>query len=147
MTRRRLTKTERDAYREPFLDPSSRRPVAEWPREIPFDGEGPDDVHQLATDWWEWLQHSDTPKLLLHAKPGVIMKKKLVAELEAALPNLTSVAVGKGRHYIQEDQPDAIGRALSAWLNQVQKMPDGFDVLAAVPEPHIPVDGMEVSRS
>lgn len=124
MTKRRLSKTERDAYRQPFLDPGTRRPVAVWPREIPFDGEGPHDVHQMATAWWAWLQQSDTPKLLLHATPGVIIKKKLVAELEAALPNLTSVAIGKGRHYVQEDEPDAIGHALSAWLGEMKSLED-----------------------
>jgi haloalkane dehalogenase len=33
-------------------------------------------------------------------------------------PNTESVFVGKGRHYIQEDQPVAIGVALSNWLER-----------------------------
>jgi haloalkane dehalogenase len=32
--------------------------------------------------------------------------------------NTESVFVGKGRHYIQEEQPEAIGEALSDWLSR-----------------------------
>jgi hypothetical protein len=39
-----------------------------------------------------------------------------VKEVELAIKNLTSVSIGKGIHYVQEDQPDEIGRQLSTWL-------------------------------
>lgn len=115
MTSRKLTEAERDAYRQPFLEPSSRRPIAQWPREIPFDGD-PEDVHRIVSEYWAWLQETDIPKLMLVASPGVIIKRAVAEELEAKLPALERVDIGKGKHYVQEDQPDAIGRALSDWL-------------------------------
>ena len=86
------------------------------PREILFEGDGPDDVFRVVSSYWAWLQETRIPKLLLYAKPGVIIKKAVVAELKAAVPRLDVVYIGKGPHYIQEDEPDAIGQALSDWL-------------------------------
>ena len=118
MTSRKLTVEERAAYAAPYLEPASRRPIAQWPREIPFD-DGPDDVHRIVSDYWAWLQETDIPKLMLVATPGVIIKAKVASALEAKLPNLERVDIGKGKHYVQEDQPDAIGRALSDWLGRL----------------------------
>jgi haloalkane dehalogenase len=115
MTKRKLTAEEKDAYAAPYPDRASRKPVAVWPREIPFDGE-PSDVHDAVSGYWQWLQKSETPKLMLYASPGAIIKKDVAADLKSKLPNLTSVHIGKGIHYVQEDQPDAIGDALAAWL-------------------------------
>ncbi len=119
MTSRRLTRVERDAYAAPYPNRASRKPVAVWPREIPFVGDGPADTDEIVRSYAEWLATTDIPKLLLHAKPGVILTKDAVTELEATFPNLTSVAIGKGKHYVQEDQPDAIGEALASWLQSV----------------------------
>lgn len=119
MTSRKLTQTERDAYGEPFIDPPSRKPVAVWPREIPFEGEGPEDVHRIVSDYWAWLQETDIPKLMLVAKPGAIIKGNVADELEAALPAVERVNIGKGKHYVQEDQPEAIGQALDDWLGRL----------------------------
>ncbi len=119
MTRRRLTPAERAAYREPFGDPASRRAVAQWPREIPVDGDGPEDVRRVVSDYRAWLETTPLPKLLLHATPGVAIKRHVVAEFEAVLPNLTSVDIGAGKHFVPEDQPEAIGRALEAWLTEL----------------------------
>lgn len=119
MTSRKLTEVERDAYRAPYLDKASRKPIAQWPREIPFDGEGPEDVHRMVSDYAAWLTETEIPKLMLWANPGVIIKRKVAEELEAKLPALESVFIGKGKHYVQEDQPDAIGRALGDWLERL----------------------------
>jgi haloalkane dehalogenase len=49
----------------------------------------------------------------------VIIKADVADELEAALPAVERVDIGKGKHYVQEDQPDAIGRALDDWLGRL----------------------------
>lgn len=116
MTSRKLSAVERETYGAPYPDRASRKPVAVWPREIPFVGDGPADMNKIVTDYAAWLKTTEIPKLLLHAKPGIILTKDSVAELEATLSNLTSVHIGKGKHYVQEDQPDAIGQALAEWL-------------------------------
>ena len=37
---------------------------------------------------------------------------------EANLKNLETVELGQGIHYLQEDHPEAIGRALANWIQQ-----------------------------
>ncbi len=94
---RKLTDTEMDAYRAPFVDPPSRTPIAQWPREIPFDGE-PADNHEMVGEYWRRLRGSDIPKLLLWARPGALIKPSVAEALEQALPNLESVYLGEGKH-------------------------------------------------
>ncbi len=118
MVARRLTATEKAAYAAPFPDVASRKPVEQWPREIPFDDE-PADMTEVVTTYNTWLRRSPIPKLFLWAKPGAIIRgQKAAARIGVMFPNTESAFVGKGRHYIQEDQPDAIGAALADWLDR-----------------------------
>lgn len=118
-TCRKLSDAEMDAYRAPFPDYASRKPVRVWPTQIPIEGE-PADVDRIVRSYRRWLEQAPLPKLLLWARPGAILKEPAVRELEAALPNLRSVCVGRGKHYLQEDQPEAIGKAIADWLRALQ---------------------------
>jgi haloalkane dehalogenase len=40
----------------------------------------------------------------------------MVAWARSALPNLETVDLGAGIHYVQEDNPDTIGREVAGWL-------------------------------
>lgn len=113
---RKLSDDEMARYREPFQTPESRWPTLQWPREIPIDGE-PADVHELVSANSEWLQKADIPKLLCFAEPGAIMRN-LVPWCQQNISNLKTVNVGPGVHFIQEDQPDAIGRAIAEWIRE-----------------------------
>lgn len=63
--KRGLTQQERAEYDAPYPDPSSRRPVLQWPREIPIDGQ-PADVVAMVERYDAWLAAShDVPKLLV----------------------------------------------------------------------------------
>lgn len=119
MTSAKISKEAKAAYAKPYPTRESRKPVAVWPREIPLSGEPPHMVKEIG-DNFEWFKTAPIPKLLLHAKPGVIFEK-LVDEIETDVKNLTSVSIGKGKHYVQEDQPEAIGKALDQWLPAVTR--------------------------
>lgn len=114
---RKLSDDEMARYRRPYPDPQSRRPTLQWPREIPIDGE-PADVAEAVQSYSEWLKRTPTPKLLLWAEPGAIMRN-LVRWCEESFPNLKSVNVGPGVHFIQEDRPNEIGQAIAGWLPTV----------------------------
>jgi haloalkane dehalogenase len=114
MTKARLSPAVKAEYLRPYPTPASRKPVAQWPREIPLSGVPEDMVREIG-DNYEWFKTAPIPKLLLHASPGVIFKT-LVDEIERDVKHLTSVHIGKGKHYVQEDQPDAIGRAIANWI-------------------------------
>ena len=111
---RRLTGVEMERYREPFREPASRKPVWRWPNEIPIDGE-PADMAAIVDAYATWLSACDVPKLLLYARPGAILRKELVGWCRAHMQRLTTVDIGPGLHFVQEDRPHAIGAALGAW--------------------------------
>lgn len=117
-TQRRLEPQEMAHYREPFRTIASRRPVRQWPCEIPFDGR-PADVAAAFAEYSTMLQNSAVPKLLLCGQPGALVGAEMLRWCRDHLPNLETAAVGPGKHYLPEDQPDAIGRALAEWLQRL----------------------------
>ncbi len=110
---RDLTEEEMTEYRRPFLDPQHRRPTLTWPREIPIEGE-PADVVAIVEDYGQWLSSSDLPKLFINADPGSILTGPQ-REFVRSWPNQTEVTVS-GTHFVQEDSPHEIGRAIADWL-------------------------------
>ncbi len=110
---RTLTDAEMDEYRRPFVDPASRRPTLDWPREIPIDGE-PADVTEIVQSYADWLAGSPVPKLFVNADPGAILTGPQ-RDFCRTWPNQTEVTVS-GVHFLQEDSPHEIGEAIAAWL-------------------------------
>ncbi len=115
-TRRKLSAEEKAFYSAPFPTVESRKPIEVWPKEIPIN-DSPERNKEIVSAYSDWLAHTQFPKLLLYVKPGMIIKKKDVERLESTYKNLTSVYVGKGKHYIQEDHPHEIGKAMEKWLS------------------------------
>ncbi len=110
---RSLTESEMDVYRRPYQETGeSRRPTLTCPREIPLDGEPPD-VVEIVDAYAGWLATSDVPKLFINADPGVILVGAQ-REFCRSWPNQTEVTV-RGNHFIQEDSPAQIGRAIADW--------------------------------
>lgn len=113
---RTLSEAEMTAYREPFREPGEgRRATLTWPREIPIEGE-PADAAEVLDANRAWLAESPVPKLFLRAEPGM-MVTGAVAEQCRSFPNTTEVKIA-GAHYVQEDSPDQIGKAIADWLVQ-----------------------------
>ena len=114
---RDLSDEEMAVYRRPFASPGEgRRPTLTWPRQIPIEGE-PADVAEIVADYASWLAESPVPKLFINAKPGAILRGAL-RERCRAWPNQQEVEVA-GIHFIQEDSPDEIGRAIADWLKGI----------------------------
>lgn len=112
---RGLTEEEMRRYREPYPTPASRRPVLQWPRELPAGGE-PRSTVAIVNRIGDWMQQTEIPMLHLWARPGTLNNEDFAEAMVERVKNLQSTFIGEGRHYIQEDQPDAIGRALAGWL-------------------------------
>jgi haloalkane dehalogenase len=111
---RTLSDEEMAEYRRPFLEPGERRrPTLTWPREIPIEGE-PADVTEIVGSYAEWLSASPVPKLFVNAEPGAILTGEL-RDFCRGWPNQVEVTV-RGGHFLQEDSPDEIGRAIADWL-------------------------------
>jgi haloalkane dehalogenase len=115
---RGLSDEEMERYREPFLEPESRKPLWRWPNEIPIEGE-PADVAETVAAYNAWLQQTDLPKLLFYAEPGAILPAPVVDWCRQNLKNLSVVNVGRGIHFLQEDHPDLIGSELAKWYGSL----------------------------
>jgi haloalkane dehalogenase len=114
---RSLSDEEMQRYRTPYREAGeSRRPTLTWPREIPIDGE-PADVARIVQEYGEWLATTNRlPKLFVNAEPGSILVGAQ-REFCRRWPNQQEVTVA-GSHFIQEDSPDEIGRALLAFVRR-----------------------------
>ncbi|MGH7326373.1 MAG: haloalkane dehalogenase [Candidatus Rokuibacteriota bacterium] len=114
---RTLTDEEMDAYRRPWREPGeSRRPVLQWPREIPIDGE-PADVAAIVDGYARWLATSPVPKLFVNAEPGSILVGAQ-RDFCRRWPNQQEVTV-RGLHFVQEDSPAEIGRAVADFVRSL----------------------------
>jgi haloalkane dehalogenase len=112
---RTLSAEEMAEYRRPFADPGEgRRPTLKWPRQIPIEGE-PAEMAAIATAYADWLATSRVPKLFVKAEPGGILAGGAVLDFARRLPVQTEVTVA-GVHYLQEDSPDELGRAIAGWM-------------------------------
>jgi haloalkane dehalogenase len=112
------TEEAMEQYRRPYLEAGEgRRPTLTWPREIPLDGE-PADVVEIVQSYSDWLPTSSIPKLFINADPGAILTGP-TRDFVRTFENQDETTV-PGIHFIQEDSPDLIGRAISDWLAKIR---------------------------
>lgn len=111
---RELTDVEMDHYRAPFTTPEDRQPMLSWPQQIPIDGT-PSHMVELVAEYAKFMLEAQFPKLFINADPGSILVGRQ-REFCRSWPNQTEVTV-KGTHFIQEDSPIEIGRAVADWMN------------------------------
>lgn len=117
---RAMTESEMAHYRAPFPTAESRFPIYVWPNELPIAGEPARNV-EVVRRVGEWLENSATPKLLLYVRPGAIISPETALLMQQRYRNLEAVFVGYGSHYIQEDNPEAIGRNVAAWYRRLPR--------------------------
>ena len=115
---RGLTEEELDYYRAPYPTPESRWPTLQWPRELPAAGEPARNV-EVVTRIGGWMQGTDVPMLFLWARPGTLNNEAFADAMVERVKNIQTSFVGEGRHYIQEDQPEMIGRTLADWRRRI----------------------------
>lgn len=114
-----LSQADWDTYRRPYPSPETRRPLLQWPRELPIDGD-PADVAERVEAYDAWLASSpEVPKLLLAFEPGpgTMIGPDVVEWCTDNIAALEVARCGRAGHHAPEDQPDAIAAALSAWCD------------------------------
>jgi haloalkane dehalogenase len=76
-------------------------------------------VVEAVENYNQWLQQTDLPKLLFHGHPGVIITAPVVEWCKRNLKQLKTVDIGRGLHYLQEDNPHLIGSELANWYKSL----------------------------
>lgn len=132
-----LADEDLNEYRRPYPTRDARKPLLQWPRELPLDGE-PADVVARVQAFDRWLSRSvGTPKLLLafDGGPGLITTAEVIAWCEATIADLEVEHCGYAGHHAPEDQPDAIASAIAAWVKQ-HRLLDGTARSEPLTGPH-----------
>ncbi len=115
---RGLTDEEMAYYRAPYATPESRLPTLQWPRELPAAGEPARNV-EVVTRIGQWMQRTDVPMLFLWARPGALNNEGFAEAMVARVTNIQTAFVGEARHFMQEDQPEMIGRTIADWRRRI----------------------------
>lgn len=111
----RLSDADMEAYRRPYPTRESRRPLLEWTRAIPFDGE-PADVARRLKAYGEWLASSqDVAKLLLTFEGTVSVGPDMIRWCAQHIASLETDNCGPAGHQAPHDQPETIAAAITAW--------------------------------
>lgn len=105
------------AYRAPYLKAADRKPMLAWPREVPIAGEPASNV-KILSGIEAFMGETKMPVLLVYAEPGVLVPPQAVSWYVGKIADIETVFIGQGLHFIQEDQPDGIGRALADWMRR-----------------------------
>lgn len=118
---RMLAPAELAEIERPYAEPGEgRRPTSDWPREVPF-GDERTPTRAAIEAQAAWLAQAELPKLHLAAEPGGIdfagSRRRTLIE---TWPNTTHTRFF-GIHWTPEDNPHAIGQALSTWLAEITR--------------------------
>lgn len=110
-----------DLYREPYPDPASRRPMLQWAREFPLDGE-PADVVSRMVAYGTWMRQSaNVSKLLMTVTPAVgLGSPELIAWARDNSSSLRVENVGQAGHHAPEQLGPQIGQAVARWLETLR---------------------------
>lgn len=121
--RRELTEDEKTAYRVPFEDIEVRERVLlqAGPANAPIGGraDSPTGSGAFINAYADWLRDTEIPKLLLHAKPGLINGRRAVRQAKRTFTNLETVLLGRGSHFLPEDHPDAIASEIVKFVGRI----------------------------
>lgn len=112
-----LNADELAAYLAPYPTRESRRPILQWARSLPLDGD-PAEVHERVVAYDKWLADSpDVPKLLLtfEGSPILLITPAMADWCRENIAGLTIEHIGPAGHHATEDQPVAIGAAIGRW--------------------------------
>jgi len=120
--KRGLSERDRAEYYAPYPDPASRRPMLQWPRELPIDGE-PADVLAVVARNAEWLASTpEVPKLLLAFDGnGLSSAPAAVDWATRTIANLAVTRLGPAGHHAPEDAPREIAGAINTWLGRLRR--------------------------
>lgn len=102
------------AYAFPFTTGAAREIPVEVGADMPIGGR-PSSTYTVIAAYARYLKTTTTPKLALYGSPGYVMPLSVLTHWGAGVPSLTIAAVGKGYHYLSEDEPGSIAQQILAW--------------------------------
>ena len=111
---RELREEEMNAYRQPYLEPASRKPTLLWPRELPMAG-SPAANNEIILAIGDWMKVTSIPMLYFYGAGRDGTAEYYVENLRQVETHFA----GRVQHYLQEDKPETIGRAIHDWRRRI----------------------------
>lgn len=116
-TLHQMGEEEMSHYREPFLQPGTRKPLWQFVVDLP-KGNEKTPVVELIARYSSALQQSSIPKLMMYAIPGYNTSIDTVQWVKEHFPNVSIADIDEGFHYPQEYNPEKIGKVLRHWYQE-----------------------------
>lgn len=108
-------------YRAPFEEKENRSVLLVFPNLLPINGK-PAEMDARTKAYAKWFLNShDVPKLYLYGDPGLFNKPEFVEYYAKNTPEVTSIKVGNGYHYLPEEYGDMIGQSIAQWYAETFK--------------------------
>jgi haloalkane dehalogenase len=76
-------------------------------------------MYEKLTAYGKWLKETNIPKLCFYAHPGAIIREENIEYIKKNFKNIKMIDIGKGFHYIQEDNPHLIGKEIAKWYQKI----------------------------
>jgi haloalkane dehalogenase len=115
--RRKLSRAEMNAYRAPFRERAARWPTYVFPREILGS-------HAFLSRVESGLPNiADLPALIVWGDADFAFRERERSRFEQLFRTHRTVMLPGAGHFIQEDAPDEIAQAISAWIPPSQTAP------------------------
>jgi len=103
-------------YTGQFPSAVSRRPVGRFTRMLPI--KKTDESVPVVRRIIEAFPKLECRKLLIQGDPGAVITDYIASQLKTRIPGLESASVGPARHFLPEEQPDALADLLDNWISQ-----------------------------
>jgi haloalkane dehalogenase len=116
-TYRELSQREMDTYRDPFRKAEWRRPLFMWAREVGIEGDVPH-TDKAMERYNKWLLTKTIPTMEVYGFPGEVTEEYDVRWRVERWKNHETAFIGVALHFVQEDQPEAVGRAIADWYRR-----------------------------
>lgn len=114
---RDLSAQELTAYRAPFATVESRKSIFDMVQSLPIEGQPPAEWNAYEEMARYWLA-SRQQKLVIYGTPGRVTPRAGVDWAIQNLKNVEAAWAGYGIHFLHEDSPEGVGRAVSEWLRR-----------------------------
>lgn len=124
-THRKLSEKEMEFYLKPYHNnPERRRVYLSGPGPATFPKKG---ITQQSGDFADVLNQNakglltfSKPMLLLHARPGFIVQKEAIEYAKENFQRCLLVDIGKGKHFLPEENPIKIGLEINSFIRQLK---------------------------
>jgi haloalkane dehalogenase len=137
-TFRELTQREMETYRDPFRKPEWRKPLYMWAREVGIEGDVPH-TDKVMERYNKWLLEKTIPTLEVYGFPGEVTEEWDVRWRVERMKNHETAFIGVALHFVQEDQPEQVGRAIADWYRR--NLAPNEHVWMTDPQPEFPGPG------